>query len=222
MSTQRSDRGRGLAFAGAVVVLAAVGVYLTMFPPTSDSAPGDDPAASTAEQATRTARPPTGGASSSPVPRQVATTPTAFDVYAYLPLSRQELGAAADLARRFTESYGTFRYDEEPTAFVERLKAFATDEFAGQLTRAMTDPALVRHNRAERVVSRATAKVETIRDMTADQVVFVVGSVRHVTDKSGEKDERDRYAVTTVKAGSDWRVYDLELADVGQDGDTMP
>lgn len=222
MSTQSSDRGRGLAFAGVVVVLAAVGVYLTMFSPTSGTTPDGDgrPPPAAGEQATRTV-PPQGG-TPSPVPRQVATTPATFDVYAYLPLSRQELGAAADLARRFTESYGTFRYDEEPTVFAERLKAFATDEFAGQLTRAMTDPELARRNRADQVVSRATAKVKTIRDMTADQVVFVVDSVRHVTDKSGEKDEHDRYAVTTVKAGNDWRVYDLELADVGQDGDTMP
>ncbi|GIH69244.1 hypothetical protein [Sphaerimonospora thailandensis] len=220
MSAQRSDRGKGLAFAVAVVVLAAVGLYLTMNPPTSESEGGDGRTAA-AEPAARSPEA-TGGAVRSPVPRQVATTPAVFDVYAYLPLSRQELGAAADLARRFTESYGTFRYDEEPAAFAGRLKAFATDEFAAQLTRAMTDPGLVERNRAGRVVSRASAEVKKIRDMTADQVVFVVGSVRHVTGDDGDKDENDRFAVTVIRAGSDWRVYDLELADAGQDGDTTP
>ncbi|WP_055480641.1 hypothetical protein [Sphaerimonospora mesophila] len=221
MSTQGNDRGKKLAFAGAVVVLAAVGVYLTMNPPTSGEATaqgGEGRTATGEHRPSETAA----VAPRSPVPRQVAKTPANFDVYDYLPLTRQELGAAADLARRFTESYGTFRYDEEPAAFAGRLGAFSTEEFAAQLTRAMTDPALVQRNRADQVVSRASARVETIRDMTAGQVVFVVGSVRHVTDKDGDKDESDRFAVTVIKAGGDWRVYDLGLADEGQDGDTTP
>ncbi|WP_433497961.1 hypothetical protein ACQP1K_24085 [Sphaerimonospora sp. CA-214678] len=220
MSTQGHDRGKKLAFAGAVAVLAVVGVYLTMNPPTSGEAQGDDGRTATGEH--RSSQTAAAVAPRSPVPRQVAKTPATFDVYDYLPLTRQELGAAADLARRFTESYGTFRYDEEPAAFAGRLGAFTTEEFAAQLTRAMTDPALAERNRADQVVSRASARVQTIRDMTAGQVVFVVGSVRHVTDREGEKDESDRFAVTVVKAGSDWRVYDLGLADAGQDGDTAP
>jgi hypothetical protein len=214
MTAQSSNRGKGLVFAAAVVVLAAVGIYLTMSPSGDGRTAGDE--AGGAAVATATASAP------APIPSQVATTPAAFDVYAYLPLSRQELGAAADLARRFTASYGTFQYGEDPVAFAKRLKGFATEEFGAQLTRAMTDPALVSQNRADQVVSRATAKVTTIRDMTANQVVFVVGSVRHVTDKNGERDKDDQYAVTVIKVGTDWRVYDMELASDGQDGDTAP
>lgn len=214
MSSQSRDRGKHLAFAGAVVLLAAVGVYLTMSGPPGGGETGPERAAGV--QAAPTAK------ASAPVqvPSQVATTPGAFDVYAYLPLSRDELAAAADLARRFTGSYGTFQYGEDPVAFAQRLKAFATDEFGAQLTRAMTDPALVNQNKADQVVSRASAKVATIRDMTANQVIFVVDSVRHVTDRTGQRDQPDRYAVTVIKVGVDWRVYDLELADAGQDGDT--
>lgn len=218
MSTQGNDGGKKLAFAGAVAVLAVVGVYLTMNPPTSGEAQSGESRTVTSEHRS----PETAAASPGSVPREVAKTPANFDVYDYLPLTRKELGAAADLARRFTESYGTFRYDEEPAAFAGRLGAFSTDEFAAQLTRAVTDPELVRRNRADQVVSRASARVETIRDMTAGQVVFVVGSVRHVTGRNGEKDESNRFAVTVIKVGGDWRIYDLGLADEGQDGDTTP
>ncbi|MBX6385077.1 MAG: hypothetical protein IRZ07_19255 [Microbispora sp.] len=152
----------------------------------------------------------------------MASTPSAFDVYAYLPLSREEIGAAADLARRFTEAYGTFSPGEDPAARAERLARFATEEFAGQLTRTVTDPAVVDQNKADQVNSKGSAKVATIRDMTANQVVFVVDSVRHVTDKNGRRDVPEQFAVTVVKAGTDWRVYDLQLAGDGQDGDTSP
>ncbi|MEZ0073493.1 hypothetical protein [Planotetraspora sp. GP83] len=212
-TTPGSDRRKGLAFAGAVVVLAAVGVYLTMSPP---SGGGSGP---TREQAVA---PSTAAAAPTRQPTQVASTPGAFDVYQYLPLSRQELGAAADFARRFTESYGTFQYGEDPAAFAGRLKAFATDDFGAQLTKAMTDPGLVSQNRADQVVSQGTAKVASIRDMSANMVVFVVDSVRQVTARSGGKTQSDQYAVTVVKVGTDWRIYDLEPADAGQDGDSSP
>ncbi|GAA1289349.1 hypothetical protein Psi02_17420 [Planotetraspora silvatica] len=215
MTTQGTDRRKGLAFAGAVVVLAAVGVYLTMSP----SSGGADRTETVAEQA------PAAVASTqapAPAPSQVAVTPGTFDVYRYLPLSRSELGAAADLARRFTASYGTFEYSEDPAAFATRLNAFSTAEFGAQLTRAMTDPAVVQQNKADRVVSTGSAQVVSIRDMTANTVVFVVGSVRHVIARSGEKDQNDQYAVTVIKAAADWRVYDMEPAGAGQDGDTSP
>lgn len=216
MRSGNSDRGKGVAFAAAVAVLAAVGVYLTMSSP-SGSSPADDEQARE-QSVVATSRATTAAREPSPV----ATTPGAFDVYAYLPLSRQEIGAAADLARRFTEAYGTFSVDEDPAARADRLTRFATDEFAGQLTRTVTDPAVVDQTEADGVTSRGSAKVTTIRDMTASQVTFVVDSVRHVTDKNGQKDVPERFAVTVIKAGADWRVYDLQLADAGQEGDTSP
>jgi hypothetical protein len=215
MTTQGTDRRKGLAFAGAVVVLAAVGVYLTMSP----SSGGGDRTETVAEQAPATVA---SIQAPAPAPTQVAVTPGTFDVYRYLPLSRSELGAAADLARRFTAAYGTFEYSEDPAAFATRLNAFSTAEFGAQLTRAMTDPAVVQQNKADHVVSKGSAQVVSIRDMTANTVVFVVGSVRHVIARSGEKDQNDQYAVTVIKAAADWRVYDMEPAGAGQDGDTSP
>ncbi|GAA4597425.1 hypothetical protein GCM10023194_72260 [Planotetraspora phitsanulokensis] len=217
MTTQGTDRRKGLAFAGAVAVLAAVGVYLTMSPSTGGGDRDRTETVAGTAPATVVSSPPPAAA-----PSQVAVTPGTFDVYRYLPLSRSELGAAADLAQRFTASYGTFEYSEDPAAFASRLNAFSTNEFGEQLTRAMTDPAVVEQNKADRVVSKGSAQVESIRDMTPNMVVFVVGSVRHVIAQSGEKDQNDQYAVTVVKAAADWRVYDMQPAGAGQDGDTSP
>lgn len=208
-----SDSRRGLAFAGVVAVLAAVGIYLTMIS-SSDPDPPREQAVSGSSVPSQ--------APTSQAPSQVARTPSEFDVYSYLPLSRAELAAAADLARRFTVSYGSFQYGEDPASFAGRLKVFATAEFGNELTRAVTTPGLVEQNRADAVVSSGSATVTSIRDMTASTVVFVVDSVRHVTAKSGAKDLAGQYAVTVIKLGSDWRIYNLELADAGQDGETSP
>ncbi len=214
------DGRRGLAFAGIVVVLAVVGVYLTSAGPSGGDASGQDPGGPTRATGQMPGRGPT--TIPSRVPSQVATTPAAFDVYSYLPLSKAELGAAADLARRFTESYGTFKHDDDPEAFAKRLGGFSTVEFGADLTRTLTSPALVSHNRSDEIVSRCSATVRSIRDMTANMVTLVVGSVRQITAKSGDKEQRDEFAVTVIKVGSDWRVYDLQPADAGQDGDTSP
>jgi hypothetical protein len=205
------ERRRGLAFAGAVVVLAAAGVYLTMIPPSGSGS------RTNSEQSV--SQNPSQGAAGTPAAAP-APSPGAFDVYAYLPLSRQELGTAADVARRFTESYGTFSYGEDPAGLAQRIAAFATTEFGGQIVRTLTDPGLVDQNRADEVVSRARARVTSIRDMTAATVTFVVASVRHITAKSGTKDQSEEYAVTVTKVGTDWQIYDLQPASAGQEGDT--
>ncbi|MBO3750808.1 hypothetical protein J5X84_32435 [Streptosporangiaceae bacterium NEAU-GS5] len=221
------DSRRGLAFAGVVAVLAAVGVYLTMMPggdsrtETSPSKPAAAGQPSTAADQTRDPAQP------SQVPSQIAppqASPDArgFDVYSYLPVSREDLAAAADVARRFTASYATFRYDEDPVSYATRLKNFATAEFGDSLTRTVTAPALVQRNQVDQVVSAGSAKVKTIRDMSYDSVVFVVTATAHVSAKSGDTEQADDYAVTVSRDGAVWRVYDMEPADAGQDGDTTP
>ncbi|MFC7592716.1 hypothetical protein ACFQYP_60140 [Nonomuraea antimicrobica] len=114
---QPGDR-RGVAFAAIVVVIAAVGIYLTMWP----DSPDED--AAEPQQVVATG------------PAVVSSTPLAtasaepFDVYSYLPMKKEQLAAAADLAERFTAEYGTFRHDEDPAAYAQRLKAYTTPNSA--------------------------------------------------------------------------------------------
>ena len=203
---QPGDR-RGVAFAAVVVIIAAVGLYLALWP---DS---EEPAAVQA---------PRGVTTSSPL---VESTPLAtasdapFDVYAYLPMSKEQLAAAADLAERFTAEYGTFRHDEDPAAYAARVKQYTTAELGDILARTLTSPGTVERNRADEVVSTTTAALKEIRQIDRTSVVFVVTGTQQLATKSGTKQLVEQYAVTVSQLGADWRVFELRPAGEGQDGD---
>ncbi|MEU4507985.1 hypothetical protein AB0G05_00685 [Nonomuraea wenchangensis] len=203
---QPGDR-RGAAFAVIVVIIAAVGIYLMW----ADW--GDPP-----EQQSQAA-PPTRVAIVTPTPLATASN-APFDVYDYLPMKKEQLAAAADLAERFTAVYGTFRYDEDAAAYAARLKAYTTPELGALLTRTVTSAGAIEQNRADELVSRATAKLKEIRQVGKGSIIFVVTGNRQVTAKSGDKLLTEEYAVTVSESGSDWRVFDIMPADEGQDGDT--
>ncbi|MEU8245361.1 hypothetical protein [Nonomuraea sp. NPDC048916] len=206
---QQGDR-RGLAFAAIVVVIAAVGLYLTMWPDSGDPAgePAADSATTSAPAAPRNTPPV--GASDAP-----------FDIYSFLPMSKEQLAAAADLAERFTVAYGTFRYDEDPVAYADRVKVFTTADLGNVLARTLTSPGTVDRNRADEVVSTATARTKEIRSVEKTSVVFVVTGTQQITAKSGARQLTEDYAVTVSQMGTDWRVFDLQPAGDGQEGDTQ-
>ncbi|WP_336208055.1 hypothetical protein [Nonomuraea sp. LPB2021202275-12-8] len=203
---QPGDR-RGVAFAAIVVIIAAVGLYLMLWPD------AEEPAAERAPS-TRT--------TSTPV---IASTPVAtasdvpFDVYSYLPMSKEQLAAAADLAERFTVEYGTFRHDEDPAVYVARVKKYTTAELGNILARTQTSPGTVERNRSDEVVSTATAEVKEIRQIEKSSIVFVVAGTQQLATKSGTTQLAEQYAVTVSQLGSDWRVFDLRPAGEGQEGD---
>ncbi|NJP89794.1 hypothetical protein HCN51_10105 [Nonomuraea sp. FMUSA5-5] len=203
---QPGDR-RGVAFAALVVVIAAVGIYLTMWPDSSEQA-APEPAASVATSSAVASSTPLATASAAP-----------FDIYSYLPMKKEQLAAAADLAERFTAAYGTFRYDEDPAAYAQRLKVFTTPELAGTLTRTVTSAGFVEQNRSDQTVSTATAHLKEIRQVEKSSIVFVVAANRQVTAKSGNKLATEEYAVTVSQLGADWRIYDILPSDEGQEGD---
>ncbi|MFI6598888.1 hypothetical protein ACIBHX_21740 [Nonomuraea sp. NPDC050536] len=200
---QAGDK-RGVAFAAIVVVVAAVGIYLTMWP-TSDDPSTEQPVAG-----------PTTSSSVAPSKPLATASGAPFDIYSYLPMSKQELAAAADLAERFTASYGTFRYDEDPAAYLARIKVFTTPELGNVLAKTRTSV-----DTADQVVATSTAKMKQIRQVSRTSVVFVVTGTQQLTGKSGTKQQADDYAVTVSEAGNDWRIFDIQPADDGQDGDTQ-
>ncbi|MFC5830399.1 hypothetical protein [Nonomuraea insulae] len=204
---QPGDR-RGVAFAAIVVVIAAVGIYLTMWPDASEQAAPEQEAPRVTSSAV---------ASSTPLATASAAP---FDVYSYLPMKKEQLAAAADLAERFTAAYGTFRYDEDPAAYAGRLKAYTTAELGNTLARTMTSAGAVEDKRNDEIVSTATASLKEIRQVEKSSIVFVVTAIRQVNAKSGNKAATEEYAVTVSQSGADWRIYDILPSDAGQDGDT--
>ncbi|MEV6031250.1 hypothetical protein AB0L65_08875 [Nonomuraea sp. NPDC052116] len=204
---QGGDR-RGVAFAVVVVVIAAVGIYLTMWPDSEEQAgPGQEPARVVSAPA--------------PSSTPLATASAApFDIYSFLPMKKEQLAATADLAERFTAEYGTFRYDEDPAAYATRVKAYTTAELGNELTRTMTSAGTVEQNRNDQIVSKATARLKEIRQIEKNSIIFVVASARQVTAKSGNQTAQEEYAVTVTQSGADWRIFDIRPATEGQEGDT--
>ncbi|MFE0156136.1 hypothetical protein ACFWY5_54020 [Nonomuraea sp. NPDC059007] len=203
---QSGDK-RGVIFVAIVAVVAAVGLYVTMWPGDSDPAPVTATTGSAAPSVPVTGKP-------------LATASDApFDIYDYLPMSRQQLAAAADLAERFTASYGSFRYDEDPSVYADRVKVFTTGELAAFLTKALTSPGTIEQNKTEQTVATATAKMKEIRQVGATSIIFVVTSTQKLTGKSGTSERAEDLAVTLTPVGNDWRVFDVQPAGDGQDGD---
>ncbi|MFF0306702.1 hypothetical protein ACFYSC_04700 [Streptosporangium sp. NPDC004379] len=206
---------RGLVFAVLVAMLAGVGVYLTMM----SGQPGGEPAGQDPARADRATAQARARVSAEP-PRPAATASDApFDVYSYLPMTKQELAAAADYARRFTAAYGTYRYDEDPAAYGDRVGGYTTTEFADVLLRTFSSPGTIEANKADQVVSVGSAEVKAIRQVQDTSVTFVVTGTQKITTKAGPRGLTDDYAVTLIEVGTEWRVHNLEPADAGQEGD---
>lgn len=208
-----NDRRRKLLFAGLVVVLAAVGVYLTVASPDhGDDAPEARPSA------TPTAGPP--GPESPPPGIQQAVNPGDFDIYRLLPFSRQEFATAADMAQRFVAAYETYRYDEPPETYLGRLSGLATEDLKQQLGRDAGTPGLLEERRREQVVAQGSAILDQVRNIEDNSVIFLVTGRQQLTKGGKKSSESKQYAVTVARDGGSLKVYSFQPADAGQAGDT--
>ncbi|MFA1541274.1 hypothetical protein [Actinomadura monticuli] len=208
-----NDRRRKLLFAGLVVVLAAVGIYLTVAAPDD----GDD-----RTEARPSASPTAGpaGPESPPPGIQQAVNPGDFDIYRLLPFSRQEFATAADLAQRFVAAYETYRYDEPPETYMGRLSGLATDDLGQQLGRDAATPGLLEERRREQVVAQGSASLDQVRTIENNSVIFLVTGRQQLTKSGKESSESEQYAVTVARDGGSLKVYAFQPADAGQAGDT--
>jgi hypothetical protein len=208
-----TDRRRKLLFAGLVVVLAAVGIYLTVASPDHGDGGGEARPSSTPA-----AGPP--GPQSPPPGIQNAVNPGDFDIYRLLPFSRQEFATAADMAQRFVAAYGTYRYDETPDTYMGRLSGLATDDLTQQLGQDAATPGLVEERRREQVVAQGSASIDQVRTIENNSIIFLVTGRQRLTEGGKESTETEQYAVTVARDGGSLKVYSFAPADAGQAGDT--
>jgi hypothetical protein len=208
-----TDRQRKFTFAGIVVALAAAGIYLTL--PAGNGE--DEQAAGSPAAATPVApAPPT----TAPPGIQSSIAPGGFDIYRLLPFSQTEFAGAADLAQRFTAAYGTYRFDEDPQAYIGRLRPMVIDQLRTELERSSSAPGVLEERRAAQTVAEGTATIDSIRDIETNSVIFLVTGRQRVTSGGEETQESQRLAVTVSREGGSWRVYAFEPAGTGQAGDT--
>ena len=209
-----NDRQRKLLFGGLVVVLAAVGIYLTV------AAPGSAPDAADARPSGAPATATPTGSASPPPGIEATVNPEDFDIYNLLPFTRQEFATAADLARRFVAAYGTYRFDETPQTYAGRLAGLVTGELREQIERDAATPGILEERRQEQIVAESTATLDQVRNIENNSVVFVVTGRQQITKGGTESSGSKRYAVTVARDGGSLKVYAFQPADVGQAGDT--
>lgn len=203
-----TDRQRKLLFAGLVVVLAAAGVFLTI------GSGGHRHARVKHASASSPAAVPTPTASAPPVSGPPAS-PGTYNIYAMLPFSQQDFNTAADVARRFTIAYGTYRYDEAPQAYIDRLRGMVTPDLANQLQQGAAAPGVVAQRKQDQEVSTSDASLDSLRDMGKDQLIFLATGRQHITKGGKTSDSSQQYAVTVTRSGGGWVVYAFAPADVG-------
>lgn len=204
-----TDRQRKLLFAGLVVVLAAAGVFLTI-------GGGGDKKEARATHSTTPAPPSAPPATTSAPPVAVPSpSPTSYDIYSLLPFTQHDFSAAADVARRFTAAYGTYRFDEDPKVYAARLQSLSTPDLGSQLVRGAATPGVLEQRKKDQEVSTSDANLDSIRDMGKDQLIFLVTGRLHITKGGTTSDTSRQYAVTVTRSGGSWVVYAFQPADVG-------
>lgn len=203
-----TDRQRKFLFAALVVLLAAAGVILTIgtgggrhkSAAQQGAVPSPSPSVPSFTAPGLTGPPPSGGN---------------YDIYSLLPFTQKDFSAAADLARRFTIAYGTYRYDEQPSAYVGRMQGIVTADLAAQLQRDSSAAGLVDQRKQDQEVSTSDAHLDALRDMQKDQFIFLVTGTQHISKGGSSSDTSQQYAITVTRSGGGWVVYAFQPANVG-------
>ncbi|WP_153531751.1 hypothetical protein [Actinomadura macrotermitis] len=195
-----------------MVALTGVGVYLTVAGPSDEpDRPPTRPSATSTSSAGPASPPP--GISGPVADGQ-------FDIYRLLPFSQQEFTTAASVAQRFMAAYGTYRYDEEPAAFMGRLSGLVNDQLRAELERDASAPGLRDERRQQQTVAQGSASLDRLRTIEDNSIIFLVTGRQQVTKGGRSSQDSKQYAVTVARDGGALKVYAFEPADAGQAGDT--
>lgn len=208
-----SDGAQRLVFGILIVILVSFGIYWSL-----GGSGTSDP-----EQQEQTAEGGGGGASEGEGSDEPAVPlPTVavedMELADWLPFTEEEFVAAAAVAQAFATDYGTVDYSESPEEYYDRLGQYATEEYAQTLAQSSGAGALWGERAEEEAVSTGRAAVESIRGFDKESIVFVL-RVQSITEgNNGKSQNLGDFAVTMVKKGGDWRVYDFQPADAGNLG----
>ena len=202
---------RKAVFALIVVVLAGLGVY--MFVPGTRGGP--PPAAPFPSRHSPTPPTPSPTASTtSPVPL-AAGTPSAPDIYQWLPFTQSELATAASVTAEFSDAYGTWSYSQNARAYVAAMRNLVTPELSQLLAQDYSAPGVASQRTSHKQVSTGSAVINSLRAFGPSSITFVVTISQEITDTSGRSAVNAQYAVTAASNGSSWQVNDIELASAG-------
>ena len=203
---------RKAVFALIVVVLAGLGVYLFAPGTRGSGSPAAAPSPSQHAPASPTPSPtaPTAG----PVPL-AAGTPSAPDIYQWLPFTPSELATAASVTTEFSDGYGTWSYSQNARAYVNAMRNLITPGLSQLLAQDYSAPGVASQRTRKKQVSTGSAVINSLRAFGPSSITFVVTISQEITDTSGRSAVNAQYAVTVASNGSNWQVNDIELASAG-------
>jgi hypothetical protein len=202
---------RKAVFALIVVILVGLGVY--MFVP---AARGTGPAASRSPSRHSPAAPAASPATPTASPVSVAAgTPSAPDIYQWLPFTPSELATAASVVTEFSDAYGTWSYSQNTRSYVATMRNLVTPDLSQVLAQDYSVPGVASERTKKKQVSAGSAVINSLRAFGASSITFVVTISQEITDTSGRSSVSAQYAVTVTSVGSGWQVNDIELASAG-------
>jgi hypothetical protein len=210
-----SPRQRVLAFVVIVVLLGGTGAYLLI--PGVRTALGQGSPASPRPTASghpsHSAAPvPTSAPSSSATP---TTSPSAPNIYAWLPFSQSDLAKAAGVTEAFGAAYDTFSYRESAAAYVAPMRNLATTELTGSLASGYSTLGVASQRTKQKQVSTATAVINSLRSFGASSLIFVVTINQRLHTTQGSSPGSSQWAITVVNNAGTWLVNDIEPAQAG-------
>ena len=142
-------------------------------------------------------------------------TPSAPNIYAWLPFSQSDLAKAAGVTEAFGAAYDTFSYRESAAAYVAPMRNLATTELTGSLARGYSTLGVASQRTKQQQVSTATAVINSLRSFGASSLIFVVTINQRLHTTQGSSPGSSQWAITVVNNGGTWLVNDIEPAQAG-------
>jgi hypothetical protein len=196
---------RRVAFAVIVCVLVALGAYLLgpvahrHVPRGSQPSTTASPFPSTSPAAAGTTPPPNGQP----------------DIYQWLPFTQSGLAAAAAIATRFGDAYGTYSYARSASAYAASLRPVTSPSLIGQIEAAYSAPGVAATRASSKQVAVGVTTIDAISGFGPTSLTFLLQVTQQITATTGTSQTSTRYSVTLTGNGSSWQVTGVELATVG-------
>jgi hypothetical protein len=136
-----------------------------------------------------------------------------------LPFTRNQITDAAELARRFTAAYATYRYDESPEQYLQQLTPMMSPQLRAPIWLTATDPTLRAQRQRTQAVTTGQVRLETIRSLGPSSIIFEVTAFQRTTTFRATGTETTHYSLTVIRHDNRWLVYAIELTTTGDNGD---
>jgi hypothetical protein len=197
-----------------VLVLALAGLGAFLLRPGTTAARGQSRPAHSPAAAAPT-RPVDSSAPAPSLPPAATPSPSAVDIYRWLPFSQRGLAAAAAVVRAFSTDYATYTYNQSAASYVGRMKGLVTSQLAASLARGYATPGVAQQRVQQRKSATGSGQITGIRAFGPSSLTFLVSLTQRTTTGTRRSQLTTSYAVTVTGAGTSWQVSDIQLATAG-------